>query len=130
MCWLPAAGLSSWLCAELGRSTQQGERSCAGGAAFSPPHLSCPVPSTGDQGDQELQNSGSEARRCCRAGEEEEPWAKHQRVPEPVTDTILLPGAIRGCSRKALLVLFGFYHSELGTASTDLGDTEMWSGRG
>lgn len=137
-----AAGMSLFLCAELGRSTQQGERSCDGGAAFSPclaPVLAHPVPFTGNEGDWELQNSGSEAGRCCRAGEEEECWVehsrvRHQRIPKHVTDTIILPAAIRGSSRKALLVFFGFspaHQSELGIASTDLlGQAEMWSGQG
>lgn len=39
---------------------------------------------------------------------------RHQRVPEFVTDTILLPSAIRSSSRKALLVLFGFYQLRTG----------------
>lgn len=55
-------------------------------------------------------------------------------APEDVTDTIILPAAIRGSSRKALLVFFGFspaHQTELGIASTDLlGQAEMWSGQG
>lgn len=64
------------------------ERSCDGGAAFSPPRLAPvrahPVPFASSKGDPELQNSGSEARRCCRAGEEEEPWVEHSRGEAPV----------------------------------------------
>lgn len=41
------------------------------------------VPFTGNEGDRELQNSGSEARRCCRAGEEEKPWLGHSRGEAP-----------------------------------------------
>lgn len=79
--------MSLFLCAELGRSAQQRERSCDGGAVFSPPRLAPvlahPVPFTGNEGDQELQNSGSEAGRCCRGGEEEKPWVGHFRGEAP-----------------------------------------------
>lgn len=34
-------------------------------------HILCYLPVTGEKGDRECRNAGSEARRCCRAGEEE-----------------------------------------------------------
>jgi len=76
---------------------------------------------SGDEGDQECCHAGSEARRCCRAGE-----GGRQRLSAmgsvlqsagckalAIKNTVLLAGAIKSSSRRALLALswvFGAGH--------------------
>lgn len=129
-----AAGMSLFLCAGLGRSAQQGDRSCDGGAAFSPPCLAPvlahPVPFTGNKQDQELQKSGSEARRCCRAGEEEKPWVGHSRGETAEgsrsCDRHCPPARChQGLLQKSSAGTFGFYQLRAGHCQ----HRPLWSGR-
>lgn len=97
---------------------------CDGGATRSPPHLAPvpahPVPFACNEGDREHRNAGSEARRCCRAGEEEGQCVSAAGstlrragcklsagscAAEAGMSAVLLVDAIKGSSRRALFVL-------------------------